>query len=181
MRLTRDHIIDTFPVLAMLHPLASREIFEAQLARAFAGHSDNLPYGSDLAKVVMSHVYDDPYSALPAKLQSYRASVDLFIECAAEKFIRTYIRIIARTMQRQRRPRVFRNSLISQAHSANLPISSALLGDQPDKYSRVIQVRLTEPFYSTVKARARALGVTPSGFIRELLYSTFDSEYKGDY
>lgn len=171
MILTREHIALTFPTLGALALNTSDQVFGHLLASEIAGFTDNIEYAADIAVVIMSHVADAPYSELPRKLQSYRASIDLFLLVAPEERVTQYLRSIARATCLKRNARRFHQSLLASTRKFNLTIPDAMLAAFDAPATIDVHLRLPLPVHHSLKAQAKAAGISISELIREKLYA----------
>jgi len=167
MRLTPDIMALAFPAI---DPEAPPGAFRASLFRQLCAFTDNIGYAEDMTDVIRSHIDDAPYSALPQRLQSYRASVDLFLMVAPEPRIVLYLRAIGLTLSMKRSPRRFHQALLAKAREYNLPIPTPMLAPQGAPVSVDVHLRLPLPVHHALLAKAHALGTTLSTLIREALY-----------
>lgn len=180
MRLTRDHIALTFPAMAVLPADTDTAMFTKVLAWQFAGWTLNAEYAADIAKVIMHHVTDAPYTALPRKLQSYRASIDLFFFVAEEPRITLYLRSIAHATNLKRSPARFHQSLLASARMRNLTIPKEMLAAIKAGPTKVVRVRFPLAYIQQLLAKAKATGTDLSTIIRERVYNAEQEEIEND-
>jgi len=166
VQLTRQHIAAAFPVL-QLATNAPAQQFEHLLAAEFSAWTDNIEYAADLATVVMSHVTNGLYSALPHKLQTYRASLDIFLEVAPEDRSHLYIRAVAKASALRRSAMRFHQSLLATAREYDLPVPDSMTVAFSAPASVSCRTRLPTPVYLRLQAQARATNTSISEIIRE--------------
>jgi hypothetical protein len=177
MRLTTQHLYDTFPTMRALSPPGSgpRAILAA-LEPQICAFTDNWTYAKDLAAVIMDHIADTPYSATPPRFLPYRATTDAFLQGADPARATTYLRALCRATALPRRPRAFRNALLSIARQHRLPISTAMLAHADDTMTVPVRVRLPRTLAAALRDRAAATGDTLTDIIRRATYDALQKE-----
>lgn len=179
MRITLDDLARTFPTLGALARNTTPQVFKTLLVSELGAYSDNLAYCEDIAAVLINHIHDGLYTDLTYRLQSYRATVDLFVSVAPPDRISVYIRSIARALAMPRSPRMFRRHLQSCARQFQLVIPESFLTGREEAFTRPVQIRLPITMYQDLKARAKAQKTSVSDLIREALYAQEAERNKG--
>ena len=170
----------TFPTIGALARNASPEAFQRLLAGELGAWTDNLPDAEDMARVLMRHVDKGLYSALPAKLVPYRATVDLFFQVAEEDRITLYIRAVALSLRAKRRPAAFRRALCGRTSEFKLRVPTHLYDDySADRFTEPLKARFPLSVVAEIRMRAKAQDMSISEYIREAVYTRLQEE--GDY
>lgn len=174
MRLTRDHLRATYPIMAALDSAA---VFLRLLSAELGAWTDNRTYADDIARVIMSHVDNEPFSTLPRKLIPYRATIDVFVTVMDETRAPMYLRAISYALQMRRTPYSFRHSLCARANHFRLPVPRELFHRfGKDSFSTWAKARVPDSVFTEIRARAQATGGTVSEYVREAIYERMNRE-----
>lgn len=177
LRLTRDHIADSFPTIGALGRLAEPAVFTKLLAAELGAFTDNLPYAEDMAVVLMSHIDNGLFSDLPPRLVPYRATLDIFLSVLEEQRVSLYIRSIALALRQKKRPATFRKALCGRSNEFKIRVPKHLFDDfGADRFSKPIRTRVPYSVESEVKMRAKSFGISISEYLREALYARMQLE-----
>ena len=177
MRLTRDHIRATYPIMAPLDNTTSGAIFLRLLSAELGAWTDNIRYAEDMARVIMSHVDNDPFSTLPRRLIPYRATLDVFVTVMDENRAPMYLRAISYALQMRRTPFAFRHSLCARSNHFRLPVPKELFHRfGKDSFSTWAKARVPDSVFTEIRARAQANNSTVSEYVREAIYDRMNRE-----
>lgn len=171
MRLTRTHLNQVFPTL---RDNLTTDLYQRTLKLGLVPFTNNWEYAEDMARAIMSHVRDEPYTALPSRIIAHRAIIDTFTAMANDVTAPSYIRAICTALERSPKPRSFRRYLVQQAKKKMLDFPASLEVPDDGLHSRVIRIRMPDLVYRELEARCKAKGLNLSDYMRQLIYTAKD-------